>query len=1066
MIIDIWGTPGPDVYVGSDGNDVLRGQGGNDTLQGGLGDDFLLGGDDDDLLEGGAGDDWLGGERGTDILRGGDGNDRLDYVIDGDDQMFGEAGDDRFTVSVTVASPSTIPTILIDGGDGDDLYDDYGGDDANITFLGGDGADQANFFQTALNSQFNLDMGSGDDTITFDRRTFSGEDSGGGVFQITLGTGSDHIHFDSFDVRRSITVTDFEVGDSGDSLSIDGILDDTEWDGNSNPYGTDILRLTQDGADALLEVNTGSDASPNWQQAVRLNGVSVGDLTSANVGGGFNIDGSPPAPNEIIGTEERDEELGSILPDIIRGLGGNDYITGRQGNDDIDGGDGDDRIEGNSGNDILNGGAGRDYLVGGTGIDILRGGDGDDTLIDDGAGGAQLYGEAGNDKFIIEGSTTLPSVQTVLIDGGDGLDFYSHNAASPMNVTFLGGADRDGVAVNSTFMGESLANHFTLDMGSGDDNVYIGGYGRGTHIITLGSGADRLDLNGFNSEGSVTVTDFEAGEGGDRINLDDILSDTSWDGETNPFADGGFLRFVQIGSDTVIEANIQSSGSSDNWQEVVRLSQVSVTDLVDANYEGDFAIDGTPPPPPPVNLSLTEGDDVETFGDGADRVYALGGDDVINMTGGDDFVDGGAGDDELYLGAGNDRANGGTGDDIIYGEGGDDRIRGEAGNNRLFGGDGDDVLTGDIDNDLLVGGNGNDILQLDNGDNAAYGDAGDDAIYGGSGNDTIFGGDGDDLGFGEAGIDVLVMGDGNDTVSAGAGDDVVYGQAGNDVIEGGDGNDTLFGGSGNNSLAGGAGIDVLVAEDGNDTLLGGADNDFLYGFGGDDIIDGGEGGDTIFGGDGNDTLRGGAGDDVIADISGDDDLDGGDGNDVVNGLAGDDRVTGGNGDNIVLGGTGADTFYQAGTGIDRILDFQIGIDKIELSSSVTSFQALIAGAEDITDTNGNSFVVLSNGDSGMFVLSNLSAADLSESDFIFATTSSAESAEAAKSDLSAPVSEHDDLFTQDLATDLETDFAALMGRSNFADHPASVSADLTDAFFETSPFDFVPDSWIEPDLFA
>ena len=44
----------------------------------------------------------------------------------------------------------------------------------------------------------------------------------------------------------------------------------------------------------------------------------------------------------------------------------------------------------------------------------------------------------------------------------------------------------------------------------------------------------------------------------------------------------------------------------------------------------------------------------------------------------------------------------------------------------------------------------------------------------------------------------------------------------------------------------------------------------------------------------------------------------------------DDRVTGGNGDNIVLRGTGADVFYQTETGNDRIADFQIGINKIEL----------------------------------------------------------------------------------------------------------------------------------------
>ena len=225
--------------------------------------------------------------------------------------------------------------------------------------------------------------------------------------------------------------------------------------------------------------------------------------------------------------------------------------------------------------------------------------------------------------------------------------------------------------------------------------------------------------------------------------------------------------------------------------------------------------------------------------------------------------------------------------------------------------------------------------------------------------------------------------DGSDVQGFSDAAEVVYGEAGDDLIFGEAGNDTIFGGSGNNRLIGGAGIDVLVAEDGNDAIYGGADNDVIYSFGGDDIVFGGDGSDTIFGGAGNDTLRGGAGNDVIADISGNDNLDGGDGNDVINALAGDDRVTGGNGDNIVLGGTGADMFYQAGTGTDRILDFQIGIDKIALSSSVTDFQTLIASAQDITAANGDNFVIIANGDNGQFVLSNLSTADLSESDFIF-----------------------------------------------------------------------------------
>ena len=366
-----------------------------------------------------------------------------------------------------------------------------------------------------------------------------------------------------------------------------------------------------------------------------------------------------------------------------------------------------------------------------------------------------------------------------------------------------------------------------------------------------------------------------------------------------------------------------------------------------------------------AGTNLTEGADSGGFSNAAEVIYGLRGNDGLVMAGGDDIVFGGAGND------------------TIYGQDGDDQLYGERGIDRLFGGDGDDILDGGADIDVLVAGDGNDTVIGGDGNDTIYAEGGDDLIFGGTGSDTIFGGAGHDTVDGGAGIDVLVMGDGDDIVVAGLGDDVVYGEAGDDLIFGEAGNDTIFGGSGNNRLIGGAGIDVLIAQDGNDAIYGGADNDVIYSFGGDDVVDGGDGSDTIFGGAGNDTLRGGAGNDVIADISGNDNLDGGDGNDVVNALAGDDRVTGGNGDNIVLGGTGADMFYQAGTGTDRILDFQIGIDKIALSSSVTDFQTLIASAQDITDANGDNFVIIANGDNGQFVLSNLSTADLSESDFIF-----------------------------------------------------------------------------------
>ena len=584
----------------------------------------------------------------------------------------------------------------------------------------------------------------------------------------------------------------------------------------------------------------------------------------------------------------------------------------------------------------------------------------------------------------------------------------------------------------------------TLQGGNGDDRI---NGGSGSDVLTGGDGVDVFEFSDYSSGSfSDQISDlsrddeilFLAPDEGSGLEAITFVGTRVFSGTA------GEIRVEDDGIQTFLLLDSDGDGESDQ------------TLVIDGAFDFESSLNANGS----VSLSAlaprefgTSADDVFN-GDDSDQNYFAGdGNDIAYTFGGNDRVDGGAGNDGIILGSGNDFANGGADNDTIYGQDGDDQLYGEGGIDRLFGGDGDDILDGGADIDVLVAGNGNDTVIGGDGNDTIYAEGGDDLIFGGAGNDTIFGGAGHDTAEGGAGIDVLVMGDGNDTVAAGLGSDVIYGQAGDDLIFGEAGNDTIFGGSGNNTLIGGAGIDVLVAEDGNDAIDGGADNDVIYSFGGDDVVDGGDGSDTIFGGAGNDTLRGGAGNDVIADMSGNDNLDGGDGNDVVNALAGDDRVTGGNGDNIVLGGTGADVFYQAGTGTDRILDFQIGIDKIELSSSVTDFQTLIASAQDITDVNGDNFVIIANGDNGQFVLSNLSIADLSESDFIFTTAGSAEST-AAKADLSAPVSEGSDALAQDFGINLESDFAALMSRSEFADHLASFEADLTDGLFQTDAFDF------------
>ena len=117
--------------------------------------------------------------------------------------------------------------------------------------------------------------------------------------------------------------------------------------------------------------------------------------------------------------------------------------------------------------------------------------------------------------------------------------------------------------------------------------------------------------------------------------------------------------------------------------------------------------------------------------------------------------------------------------------------------------------------------------------------------------------------------------------------DYLYGMGGNDTLNGYEGTDWLYGGSGDDRLNGYDDNDYLLGEDGNDKLFGGF---------GEDHLDGGAGNDTLYGGPGTDYLTGGSGADLFRWVRGD-----------------------ANGNLLHL------------EGVDRITDFESGVDTIDIS---------------------------------------------------------------------------------------------------------------------------------------
>jgi Ca2+-binding RTX toxin-like protein len=368
-----------------------------------------------------------------------------------------------------------------------------------------------------------------------------------------------------------------------------------------------------------------------------------------------------------------------------------------------------------------------------------------------------------------------------------------------------------------------------------------------------------------------------------------------------------------------------------------------------------------------------------------------------------DLISGDNGDNVLWGGLGNDTLSGGLGNDTVDGGDGNDALFGNAGDDYLLGGAGNDTLTGNAGNDTLDGGDGIDTASY-SGSAAAVkvsiesvgyqslvnSNQGIDTIYnienilGSNGNDTISGSDGDNVLMGALGHDLLSGGVGNDTVDGGDGNDTLYGNGGDDYLIGGAGNDTLIGNAGNDTMDGGTGIDtvaylnvsapvkVILADTGsqqinvnlgldtlmnienvvgsgkNDTISGSDGDNVLWGALGDDLLSGGLGNDTVDGGDGNDSLYGNAGNDYLIGGVGNDTLIGNAGNDTLDGSLGNDLLNGGLGNDTLTGGGGADIFVfnvalDGTTNVDRITDFAVGVDKIQLSPSI--FSALTGHAD-------------------------------------------------------------------------------------------------------------------------
>lgn len=237
-------------------------------------------------------------------------------------------------------------------------------------------------------------------------------------------------------------------------------------------------------------------------------------------------------------------------------------------------------------------------------------------------------------------------------------------------------------------------------------------------------------------------------------------------------------------------------------------------------------------------------------------------------------------DVQIAYGAVIENATGGTQADIIIGNDGDNTLSGGGGNDEIEGGIGADVING--------GGGTGDIARYDDLSTAYTVTSQGGGVYSITGSTD----GGDTL----ENIEQVAFSDGVFDIAS-----LVSG--GLNIITGSTGNDRLNGTANADEISGLEGNDTLRGFEGNDVLLGGAGNDRLVGTEGDDILRGDTGEDRMFGGGRSDIMDGGAD------------------RDIARGQGGADVFVFEDGD---FSGTG-------GTTADRIIDFGLGADTLDLS---------------------------------------------------------------------------------------------------------------------------------------
>jgi Ca2+-binding RTX toxin-like protein len=638
----------------------------------------------------------------------------------------------------------------------------------------------------------------------------------------------------------------------------------------------------------------------------------------------------------------------SQLVDSPPGTGttGNDSLTGTAGNDQFIGGGGNDTINGLTGNDSISYAAiGGPVTLRATGI-VTKSTGGTDQLISI----ENITGSSGAGDRI--DAFTPASTAWIVANLTTGSFVVNGATPSPLTFTVSNFENITGTANNDIITGNLAGN--VLDGGAGNDQLFGSG---GSDTINGGAGNDIINYVG---NGSITlkatgIVDKSTGGTDQLVAVETITASAGAGDKIDAFVPSGIASIVaNLATGSLIINGVPGTPSTfaiNNFEDVVGTIN---NDTITGNSANNI-LDG---------------------GGGQDRFFGSGGNDTIIG----DILD----DSVSYIGLSGsitlraEIVGDGLTEVITKSTGGTDRLI-NIGNITGSAGAGDKIdaftpagtsfviadltkgsfsvvgftptpldfvisefedVSGTSNNDIITGSLANNILE---------GISGNDKFFGSGGNDVIDGGIGNDLvSYASIGGPITLKATGIVDKSTAGTDNLISIETITASTEAKDKIDASTS-SGAASIVANLATKSLIVNGATpaalnftvenfEDVIGTLNDDIIIGDAGDNFLDGGAGNDNLAGGAGNDNLTGGAGNDNLTGGAGNDNFTGGAGNDTIDGGVGNDTINGGAGADQLRGGTGNNIFgFQFGqslsSGADRILDFAVGTDKIELFSA-------------------------------------------------------------------------------------------------------------------------------------